>query len=508
MSEFTTDERRRDSVADSLTAEDSSRVSLDDILTDLSAKKSEEKAISAEELFRTLKVGKDGRVARKDFWSQWKRTPSRADFEKWTTPTTQQLEEWSQQPQSQESSGVKFKYNTDTLKSSDFENWRDEKDPNSSRRRASWERQSVEIKKTFDRYDEDKDGHLTESEFVKLFAFHTGNSMSIEHAKQLFKKYDKDGNCLIDYDELLTIYKEIGEDPVKANLIIEEDASDSPVQLPPGTPKEIHHVRDMSALSVASESSFPAQPIPSGRITSDSLLDGGRAVDKLKRRNTALLYKDTANRTRLKMMKGEMDKLEAENKRLTNEYKAAKKTLETLGRQTKKVQYDMKYYKAKAAELEKVAEKERKKRKEFQIKLKEAGKDNDALQAELRKLQVYSPTSPSGSKRSVSLSRKSRRPTVSRKDLSQFPEIQRDLEKATKVCSQLREQNEEIKERLSEMKLEYEATIARQLDEINELSTKLRRRRSARPNLNDDLNMVTKLFPSLYPKNRNSNLLK
>eukprot|EP00954_Amorphochlora_amoebiformis_P011944 933136-Amorphochlora_amoeboformis.AAC.1 len=40
--------RRRDSVADSLTAEDSSRVSLDDILTDLSAKKSEEKAISAE----------------------------------------------------------------------------------------------------------------------------------------------------------------------------------------------------------------------------------------------------------------------------------------------------------------------------------------------------------------------------------------------------------------------------------------------------------------------------
>mmetsp|Transcript_45017 Transcript_45017/g.72304 ORF Transcript_45017/g.72304 Transcript_45017/m.72304 type:complete len:194 (-) Transcript_45017:197-778(-) len=104
--------------------------------------------------------------------------------------------------------------------------------------------------------------------------------------------------------------------------------------------------------------------------------------------------------------------------------------------------------------------------------------DNEGLRNSLRKMSVSlnSPTSNRSRRR---------RNTKAEADLSQFPEIRRELEMAANICSTLRAENEQLRQKARDMKFKYEETFTHQLQEINSLSAALGRRRSGDDLRND-----------------------
>mmetsp|Transcript_26638 Transcript_26638/g.64542 ORF Transcript_26638/g.64542 Transcript_26638/m.64542 type:complete len:156 (+) Transcript_26638:745-1212(+) len=94
--------------------------------------------------------------------------------------------------------------------------------------------------------------------------------------------------------------------------------------------------------------------------------------------------------------------------------------------------------------------------------------------------------------------------------LENFPEIKKELEFASKLCATLRAENESLKWKMSEMKNNYEENFTRQLNEINELSKKLGRRRSmqSRGDLQNELGDINESGIASLAESKQDDLMK
>mmetsp|Transcript_361 Transcript_361/g.531 ORF Transcript_361/g.531 Transcript_361/m.531 type:complete len:524 (-) Transcript_361:156-1727(-) len=430
--------------------------SLPEILQDLEdTNQTSEKAITAEELFNTLDPDEEGKVKVDDFLNEWKRTPSKEDFEKWIGGGNR-----------------KPKYNSDTMTSKDFENWREnergsgptDRGSGGTRSRAASDDFSVEeLREKFENYDSNGNGHLTQSEFINLFSSYTGSELSSEQASQLYKELGKNDGDTIDFEDLLQLFQDYKSQPGKFERNSNEDALSE---------------KNLDRLSAGSDYEGLGVNIRTERLQSsavDEHVAKERAIEDLA---TTLEHKDRANRNKIMILQGQLDKLEEENKTLLSERNRQKQKIEKLESENIKLTKDLDVHREKAADLISKAEREEKKRTDLEQQMLDVNTDNEGLRNSLRKMSVSlnSPTSNRSRRR---------RNTKAEADLSQFPEIRRELEMAANICSTLRAENEQLRQKARDMKFKYEETFTHQLQEINSLSAALGRRRSGDDLRND-----------------------
>lgn len=488
----------------------SRRASFVEILAELKRKGEEldSKAIPARDLFRTLDADRDGRVAVDVFYESWRKTPSKKDFEQWTAGTSAagasakdaayydgsgaEHDVWEREQAVREleddtASGTEGEASA-VVAGSDEAGTRD------SSLAILSDMDLSALRDAFVKYDKDKDGLLSESEFITLFAFHTGSALSIQQAKQLFARLDADKNGMVSFDELKSMFRLMRSQPhVLREALDEENGSLGRMAEAGGAPplKPRHHIAGGITAGAGPGSEAESEtggdltpgelrlgPVTHHRRLKSGNLEASAEKHKMLVAAEVLQHKAKANKTRVELLHQQLQMLEAENRRLIASQRVMLRERDQLLETTRKLRVDLASQFEAASHMQTRVQLEEKERQEVRAALDKVRGENRSLRAALSR-QALSPTGASSPRNPFAMSPRRRKRSQSPHSIL-TPPVQASLRVAAETAARLREEKAALEAKMQELAQKYEATITRQMDEINDLSTKLRRRRSLR----------------------------